>query len=122
MRRFEFSSKRNTHTVMFDLYDKSYTMDLENFSDACKIPQWGILSEPHKSEYNDFIASIRLRVIPFLCLAVVHRLGALGAACSMWSTTDFHRKGTVRGEAESWVHGRSKEVPPYYAENDDSST
>ena len=46
----------------------------------------------------------RLRVVPFLGLAVVHRLGALGAA---WSTT-FHRKSTVRGEADSWVHGCSK--------------
>lgn len=49
----------------------------------------------------------RLRVIPFLCLAIVHHLGALGPAWSMWSTTDFHRKSTVRGEADSWVHGRS---------------
>ena len=40
----------------------------------------------------------------------------------MWSTTDFHRKSTVRGEADSWVHGGRKEVPPYYAENNDSST
>ena len=29
----------------------------------------------------------RLRVVPFLGLAVVHRRGALGAAWSMWSTT-----------------------------------
>ena len=64
----------------------------------------------------------RLRVIPFLGLAVVHRRGALGAAWSMWSTTDFHRKSTVHGEADSWVHGRSKEVPPYYAQNNYSST
>ena len=56
----------------------------------------------------------RLHVIPFLGLAIVHRLGALGAAWSMWSTTDFHRKSTVRGEADSWVHGSRKEVPPYY--------
>ena len=61
----------------------------------------------------------RLRVIPFLGLAVVHRPGALGAA---WSTTDFHRKSTVRGEADSWVHGHSKEVPPYYVQNNYSST
>ena len=59
---------------------------------------------------------------PFLGLAVVHRRGALGAAWSMWSTTDFHRKSTVRGDADSWVHGRSKEVPPYYAQNNYSST
>ena len=48
-----------------------------------------------------------LHVVPFLGLAIVHRLGALGAAWSMWSTTDFHRKSTVRGEADNWVHGHS---------------
>ena len=48
----------------------------------------------------------RLRVVPFLGLAVVHRLGALGAAWSTWSTT-FHRKSTVRGEVDSWVHGHN---------------
>ena len=61
----------------------------------------------------------RLCVVPFLGLAVVHRPGALGAA---WSRNGFHRTWTVRGEADSWVHGRSKEVPPYYTENNDSST
>ena len=64
----------------------------------------------------------RLRVVPFLGLAVVHRPGALGAAWSTWSRNGFHRTWTIRGEADSWVHGRSKEVPPYYAENNDSST
>ena len=63
-----------------------------------------------------------LRVVPFLGLAVVHRRGALGAAWSMWSTTEFHRKNTVRGEANSWVHGSLKEVPPYYVQNNYSST
>ena len=47
------------------------------------------------------------RVVPFLGLAVVHRPGALGAAWSTWSRNDFHRKSTVRGEADSWVHGHS---------------
>ena len=46
-----------------------------------------------------------LRVVPFLGLAVVHRPGALGAA---WSTTDMHLKWTVRGEADSWVHGHTQ--------------
>ena len=63
-----------------------------------------------------------IRVVPFLGLAVVHRSGALGAAWSTWSTTDMHLKWTVRGEADSWVHGRSKEVPRYYAQNNYSST
>ena len=63
-----------------------------------------------------------LRVVPFLGLTVVHRPGALGAAWSTWSRNGFHRTWTVRGEADSWVHGRSKEVPPYYAQNNYSST
>ena len=37
----------------------------------------------------------RLRVVPFLGLAVVHRPGALGAAWSTWSRNDFHRNSTV---------------------------
>ena len=49
----------------------------------------------------------RLRVVPFLGFAVIHRLGALGTTWSIWLTNDFHRKSTVRGEADSWVHGHS---------------
>ena len=49
----------------------------------------------------------RLRVVPFLGLAVVHRLGALGAVWPMWSTNDFHWKSTVCGEAYSWVQGHN---------------
>ena len=45
---------------------------------------------------------------PFLGLAVVHYPGALDAAWSTWSTTDVHMKWTVRGEADSWVHGRTQ--------------
>ena len=58
----------------------------------------------------------RLRVVPFLGLVVVHRPGALGTVWSTWSRNGFHHTWTVRGEANSWVHGRSKEVPPYYAQ------
>ena len=39
VRRFEFSTSRNSPTVLFDLYDKSYTMGLEDFTTACKLPQ-----------------------------------------------------------------------------------
>ena len=41
------------------------------------------------------------------------------AAWSTWSRNDFHRKYTVRGESDSWVHGCSKEVPPYYAQKNE---
>ena len=71
---------------------------------------------------SDLPSLPRLCVVPFLGLVVVHRPGALGAAWSTWSTTDMHLKLTVRGEADSWVHGSRKEVPPYYAENNYSST
>ena len=39
VRRFKFTSSHNSHDVLFDLYDKSYTMDLEGFNTACKLPQ-----------------------------------------------------------------------------------
>ena len=39
---------------------------------------------------------------------IVHRPGALGAAWSMWSINDIHRKWTVRGEADRWVHSRTQ--------------
>src|SRR3954463_9182824 len=58
VRRFEFSSSCNSPTVMFDLYDKSYTMDLEDFTSAWKLPQWGSASDPRKSEFRDFLAGI----------------------------------------------------------------
>ena len=38
VRRFKFTSSCNSHTVLFGLYDKSYTMDLEDFNTACKLP------------------------------------------------------------------------------------
>ena len=31
MRRFKFTSSRNSPSVQFDIYDKSYTMDLEHY-------------------------------------------------------------------------------------------
>ena len=64
----------------------------------------------------------RLHVVPFLGLAVVHRRGAVGAPWSIWSTIEFHWNNIVRGEADSWVHDSRKEVPPYYAKNNYSST
>ena len=57
VRRFKFTSSHNSHTVLFDHYEKSYTMDLEDFNTACKLPQWGKVSEPCKSEYKDFLSS-----------------------------------------------------------------
>ena len=38
VRRFKFTSSRNSQNVMFDIYDKSYTMDLEDFTTTCRLP------------------------------------------------------------------------------------
>ena len=51
-----------------------------------------------------------LCVAPFLGLAVDHRPGALSAAWSTWSMNDIHQKWTIRGEADSWVHGRTQGI------------
>ena len=58
VRRFKFTPSCNSHTVLFDLYDKSYTIDLEDFNTAGKLPQWGNVSESCKYENKDFLASI----------------------------------------------------------------
>ena len=33
-------------------------MDLEDFTTSCKLPPWGSIREPRKSEFRDFLASI----------------------------------------------------------------
>ena len=45
-----------------------------------------------------------LNVVPFLGLAVLHCPSSLITVWSTWSTNDIHRKRTVRGEADSWLH------------------
>ena len=75
VRRFEFSYSRNSQTVLFDLYEKSFTMDLEDFTTACKLPQWGSASEPRKSEFRNFLASIIVgesRYIPQATIGSIH--------------------------------------------------
>ena len=60
VRRFKYKCTRNSPSVLFDIYDTSYTMDLEDFITACKLPQWGNINDPHKSEFRDFLASITM--------------------------------------------------------------
>ena len=38
VRRFKYNRARNSPSVVFDIYDTSYTMDLEDFRTACKLP------------------------------------------------------------------------------------
>ena len=38
VRRFKLSSSHNSQNVLFDIYDESYTMDLEDFTTSCKLP------------------------------------------------------------------------------------
>jgi hypothetical protein len=53
---FEYHPR--TSRVLFHLYDRSYSMSLEEFCDACKIPFWGSLSEPRQSDYEMFLNSL----------------------------------------------------------------
>ena len=55
VRRFEYSSSRNSPSVMFDLYDKSYTMDLEDFTLACKLPSHVVLGVPLNLNLETFL-------------------------------------------------------------------
>ena len=41
VRRFKYNCSCNSPSVLFDIYDTSYTMDLEDFTTACKLPQRG---------------------------------------------------------------------------------
>ena len=50
-------------------------MDLEDFTTAWKLPQWGSVNEPRKSEYKDFLASITVgesRVITQATIGSIH--------------------------------------------------
>ena len=50
-------------------------MDLEDFNIACKLPQWGNVSEPRKFEYKDFLASITVgesREITQATIGIIH--------------------------------------------------
>ena len=58
VRRFKYNCTCNSPSVLFDIYDTSYTMDLEDFTTACKLLQWRNINDPHKSEFRDFLASI----------------------------------------------------------------
>ena len=44
--------------MSFKLYDHPFTLPLETFSNYCKIPFWGSLDEPPRSEYEIFLTSL----------------------------------------------------------------
>ena len=46
VRRFKYKCTHNSPSVLFDIYDTSYTMDLEDFTTSCKLPQWGNINDP----------------------------------------------------------------------------
>ena len=44
--------------VSFKLDERPFTMPLEMFCNACKIPYWGSLDEPPRSKYESFFTSL----------------------------------------------------------------
>ena len=55
-KKFKYHSRDST--ISFSLYDKAFTMPLEKLCIACKIPYWGSLDEPPKSEYEMFLSGL----------------------------------------------------------------
>jgi len=114
VRRFEFSSSRNSPTIMFDLYEKSCTMDLEDFTSACKLAQWGSVSDPRKSEFRDFLAgitvgesrdiaqatigSIRFPAIHYFALFIGRCINVKDEACHMCVSDLSILRSVVLGE------------------------
>ena len=44
--------------VSFMLYDRPFTISLENFADHCKLPSWGSLNKLPKVEFETFLSSL----------------------------------------------------------------
>lgn len=53
-----FSYNSRTSRAAFHLYDSSYSLSLDEFYVACKLPFWGSLDEPHAAEYSLFLGSL----------------------------------------------------------------
>ena len=64
----------------------------------------------------------RLRVVPFLGFAVVHRHGALGGPGQHGQRTTSIGRGLYVERLTAESMAAHKEMPPYYAQNNDSST
>ena len=64
----------------------------------------------------------RLRIVPFLGLAVIHRLGALGRHGQHGQGTASIGRGLYVERPTAGSTAARKEMPPYYAQNNDSST
>ena len=54
----EFKFHPRESRVSFKLSAHSLTMPLDAFSGVCKIPFWGSLDEPPRSEYESFLTSL----------------------------------------------------------------
>ena len=54
----EFKFHPRESRVSFKLYDYPFTLPLETFSNHCKIPFWGSLDEPLRSEFEIFLTSL----------------------------------------------------------------
>src|SRR5215216_6526727 len=54
----EFKFHPRESRVSFKLYDNPFTIPLERFAYHCKIPFWGSLDEPPRSEYETFLTSL----------------------------------------------------------------
>ena len=54
----EFKVHPRESRVSFKLYENPFTISLERFDQHCKIPFWGSLDEPPRSEFQAFLTSL----------------------------------------------------------------
>ena len=74
-----------------------------------------ILRSKHPEQSDNWITCEHIRT--FSSWLQTHLMGT-----NIFGDELYSLARAVRGEADNWVHGRSKEVPPYYMQNNDSST
>lgn len=113
VRRFKFLAGRES-SILFDLYDKSYTVDLEDFNRICKIPDGGTVNDPPKSSVRDFVSSIivgetrditqatigsiHFPALHYLALFIGRCINGKGAHCHLWASDLSILKSTVTGD------------------------
>ena len=113
VRRFKFLVGRDS-SILFDLYDKSYTMDLEDFNRICKIPDGGSINDPSKSSVRDFVSSITVGetrditqdtigsihfpALHYLALFIGRCINGKGAHCHLCASDLSILKSAVTGD------------------------
>ena len=101
VRRFKFLAGRES-SILFDLYDKSFNVGLEDFNRICKIPDGGSVIDPPKSSVRDntqaTIGSIHFPALHYLALFIGRCINGKGAHCHLCASDLSILKSAVTGD------------------------